>query len=60
MGEGERERERERDRERENPKPASHSRGAQSHELKDHDPSQNQELDAQPTEPPRRPGRVIF
>ena len=54
-------RETERDRETENPKQAGSvlsaqsPAGAQSHEPRDHDLSQDQELDAYPTEPPRCP-----
>ena len=59
-GEEQREGERERERERENPKQApSCQRRAPcrpgTHELGDRDLSQNQELDASPTESPRRP-----
>ena len=68
MGEGQREREggrekggeRERERERENLKQAPCSPWSSSPRTWDHDPSQNQELDAQPTEPPRCPLSSLF
>ena len=61
VGEGQRERERE----RENPKQAPICQhrargGARTHEPWDHDLSWNQESDAQPTEPPRRPFFFLF
>ena len=57
--------ERQRVREKENPKQALHcqhraQRGAQAHKPWDYDLSQNQVLDAQPTEPPRCPGTLYL
>ena len=54
----------EREGERENPKQTLHFQhrawcGSQAHESWDHDPSQNQELEAQPTEPSGNPRKGV-
>ena len=55
-GEGERERERERESvPRSSTLPVQNPRGAGTHEVANNDLSQNQEPNAQPTEPPRHP-----